>query len=514
MKKILFLLLIIPFLSFGQSQNPPSVEWKQINSKHFRVIFPQEIEDYAKKTVILMDSLYTADTKVFISKHPPKVDLLLYNRSVVSNAYAALGPRRMVWYLTPPSYPSLTLSPWDKTLGIHEFRHVTQYSQMNSGFTTLGKTFFGQYGWSVLASWAYPNWYFEGDAIFNETKYSNSGRGRMPSFSLPLRTIYTQNQKISYEKAHFRSYKTYYPNHYYLGYHMVSYINIHYGENIWNKIMNRTNMFSFWPYSFERSVKKYTGENVRKTYKKAFVELDSIWTNQIAQIDITQSTRLKTKKKRSWTNYFDPQIIGKDSLLVLKSGFDDNTTLCYLYKGEEKAIREISSENISYAKGKVVWTRYKSNIRFQEESFNDIVIYDLKSKKLSQITKKGKYFSAEISHNADKIVAIKYEADLIPKIVILNLKGEEIYTFTGNNDEFFMMPTWSSNDKRIIFIKTDINGESLIMLDIEKNSQTVLLEPQWIKFDKAICYNNYVFFPLLSASIFFLLSLFCALSLF
>jgi len=393
----------------------------------------------------------------------------------------------MVWYLTPPPTPSITLSSWGKTLGIHEFRHVTQYSQMNGGFTSLGKTVFGQYGWSTLSSWAYPNWYFEGDAVFNETKYSNSGRGRMPSFSLPLRTIYTQNQKISYEKALFRSYKTYYPNHYYLGYHMVSYINTHYGEDIWNKIIGRTNLFSFWPYSFERSVKKYTGSNIRKTYKKAFNE-----TGQIDIIDITQSTKIKTKKKRSWTNYFDPQIIGKDSLLVLKSGFDDNTTL--LYNGKEKAIREISGDNISYAKGKVVWTRYKANIRFQEESFNDIVVYNLETKKLSQITKNGKYFSAEISHNGDKIVAVKYGLDLIPVIVILDMNGKEISNLKGNIDEFFMMPTWSSDDNEIVFIKTDISGESLILYDIQKQSQSVLIQPQWIKFDKAVCYDKYVFF--------------------
>ncbi len=495
MKKITFLLFMtLPFMSFGQSQNPPSIKWEQVTTKHFKIIFPSEIESYAKKTAIMMDTFYNADTKVFIDKFPKPVDLLLYNRSVVSNAYAALAPRRMVWYLTPPTSPSLTLSQWNKILGIHEFRHITQYGQMKGGFTQLGRTIFGQYGWAALSAWAYPNWFFEGDAVFNETKYTNSGRGRMPAFSLPLRAIYTSNKKISYEKALFRSYKIYYPNHYYLGFHMVSYINTHYGEGVWKKIIARTNYFSFWPYSFERSVKKYTGDNIRKTYKKAFKQLDSIWSAQIAELDTTPSIQLKTKKKHSWTNYFDPQIISKDSLLVLKSGFDDNTKLCYLFNGKEKSIREISGENISYAKGKVIWTRYKENIRFGEESFNNIVIYNLKTKKLKQITQKGKYFSAELSHNADKIVAVKFGTDLVPKIVILDMNGKELFSFKGNTNEYFMMPTWTSNDKKIIFLKTDNNGESMIMLNPKNNKTTILIEPQWIKFDKPICYDNYVFF--------------------
>lgn len=494
MKKILFLLIALPLLSFSQSQNPPSLKWKQITTNHFRVIYSPEIEQFAKQTAIMMDSFYIADTKIFINNYPKRVDLLLYNNSVVSNAYAALGPRRMVWYLTPPTSPSLTLSNWTKTLGIHEFRHITQYSQMNDGFTQLAGLVFGQYGWSAMSSWVYPNWFFEGDAVFNETKYSNSGRGRMPSFSLPLRTIYTNNEKISYEKALFRSYKTYYPNHYYLGYHMVSYINTHYGENIWNKIIKRTNTFSFWPYRFETSIKKYTGENVRKTYKKTFNQLDSIWTNQISELEITPSTEVPTNTKHSWTNYFDPQIINKDTLMVLKSGYDNNTTLCYLFGGKEKSIREISGEDISYSHDKVVWTTYKENIRYGEQSFNDILLYNLKTKKLSQITKKGKYFSAELSHSGDKIVAVKFGTDLIPKIVILDLEGNEEYSFAGNSDEFFMMPTWSSNDQKIVFLKTDINGESMIILDPETNEQNVILEPQWIKFDKPVCYYNYIFF--------------------
>jgi len=495
MKRIFFyVFIVIPALLNAQSQNPPSLKWKQVNTEHFRVIFPTGIDDYAKETAILLDSFYVADTKIFIDNHPKKIDILLYNQSVVSNAYAALAPRRMVWYLTPPYSPYLTLSPWNKVLGIHEFRHVTQYAKMNDGFTLLASKVFGQYGQAMMNGWAFPNWFFEGDAVFNETKYTNSGRGRMPSFSLPLRTIYLNDQKISYEKAFFRSYRTYYPNHYYLGYHMVTYINRHYGEDIWNKIIYRTSLYSYWPYSFERSVKKYTGFNVRKTYKKTFAELDSIWNQQLAAIDTTPAL-IVNKRKRTWTNYFDPQFISDDTLLVLKSGFDENTALYYLLPNKkEKKIREINGENISYAKNMVVWTRYSENIRYAEQSFSDIVIFNLKTKKLKQITKNGKFLTAEISHNADKIVAVRYSTNLIPEIVILDMNGEEIFSYKGKMSEYFMMPTWTTDDKNIIFLHSDANGESLLMLNIDDNTLKTLIPAQWVKFDKPFCYSHYVFF--------------------
>ena len=498
MKKIILILslsIAVTITSFAQSQNPPDINWKQINTSNFRIIFPQGLENYATQTASLIDSFYNLDTRNLVLPKPHKTDLLLYNRSVVSNAYATLAPKRMVWYVTPPQSPILALEPWNALLAIHEFRHITQFYEMKTGFSEYVSLFYGQYGWAGMINWAYPNWFFEGDAVYHETIFTNTGRGRLPSFSLPLRTIYLNNQKISYEKAIFRSYKTYYPNHYYIGYHLVSYINRHYGEDVWQKIIQRTNTFSYWPFAFERSVKKYTGDNIRKTYKKTVAELDSLWTDELMKnLDTTGYEKVVTTKKRVWTNYFDPYVIGKDSLLMLKSGLDNNTQLIIWTCGKEKYLREISGENISAARNTVVWTTFSTNPRFKEESFNDIVKYNLKTNKLKIITHKGKYFSPDISHNADKICAVKYDTDVIPQIVILDTNGNEQYHFNGKLNEHFVMPLWTSDDEKIIFIKIDENGESMLMLDPQTNKVETLIEPSYIKFDKPFIYKNFVLF--------------------
>jgi len=494
MKKIILLLALIHIFNIGNTQNPPNIKWKQIKSDNFRIIYPEEIEDFAIETLILQDSLYKSVTNNIERKKPKPVDLLFFNRSVVSNAYAAIAPRKMAWYMTPPSSPSLTISPWNHTLGIHEFRHITQYSRLNQGFTKLASLVAGEYGLATFVSWGTPNWFFEGDAIFNETKFSESGRGRMPSFELPIRTILLENKKVSYEKAFFRSYKTYYPNHYYLGYFMVSSINRRFGEKIWNKILRRNARYSWWPYSFERSVKKFTGMNVRKTYKFTNKELDSIWTSQIENLEITDAQILNNKRKKVWTNYFDPQIINSDTLLVLKSGFDDNNTLFYLYKnGKEEKIKEIGGDNISYSCGKIVWTEYKEDIRYEEQSYNNIVVFDLKNKKREVITKNGKYFSPELSHNGKNIVAIKFTTDLKSSIVILDLEGKELKSYSIENS-FPMTPIWNENDEQIIFIETNTDGESLKILDISTEKIKTLIEPHWIKFDKIESYKNFILF--------------------
>lgn len=494
MKKIVLFIAFLYTLTLVYTQNPPTIKWKQIKSDNFRIIYPEEIEDFAIETLILQDSLYKSVTKDIIKKKPKPIDLLFFNRSVVSNAYAAIAPLRMAWYMTPPNSPSLTISPWNQTLGIHEFRHITQYSRLNQGFTKLASLVAGQFGQATFVSWGTPNWFFEGDAIYNETKFTNSGRGRMPGFELPIRTILLENQKISYETAFFRSYKTYYPNHYYLGYFLVTNINRRFGETIWNKILKRNARYSWWPFSFERSVKKYTGMNVRKTYKFTNKELDSIWTTQLENTEITEAQILNNKKKKVWTNYFSPQLINSDTLLVLKSGFDDNNTLYYLFKnGKEEKVKEINTESISYSCGKIVWSEYKEGIRFEEQSYNNIVLFDLKTKKRKIITKKGKYFSPEISHDAKKIVAIKFSTDLKASIVILDLEGNEIKSFAVEKG-FPMTPIWNENNQQIIFTETNNEGEALKILDVSTGNIKTLIEPHWIKFDKLEIFHNYVIF--------------------
>ncbi len=495
MKRLLVFFLLVPTLLFGQSQNPPSVKWKQVESSRFRVVYPQEIEDYALQTIQILDTMYQKDTRIFKKRHPKKIDLYLYNRSVVSNAYAAIAPKRMVWYTTPPSSPMLSLSSWNKILSIHEFRHVTQYSQLNSGFTRLGSIVLGEYGQAIFQNWSTPVWYYEGDAVFTETALSNSGRGRMPSFSLAQRAILLNDKKFSYEKAHFLSYKDFYPNHYHLGYHLVSYINRHYGEAAWNEILRRTAMFSFWPYSFERSLKKLTGKNLRKTYKAAFNELDSIWTSEIENLKITDAKIINKKKKRGQTNYTYPFAINQDTLLVLKGGYDDLDALYYLTKsGKEHKIREIAGNRISYSKSNVVWTVSSQNVRYGEESFSDIVVYNLNSKKRKQITKKGKYFAPTLSHKGDKIVAVEFTKELVNSLIIMDLSGSEIRRFPIKSNSHAMQPVWTTDDKQIIYLETSDRGEAMILLDLESGRTEYLMEPNWIKFDNPCVFDKYVFF--------------------
>ena len=85
-------------------------------------------------------------------------------------------------------------------LAIHEFRHVQQYNNFNVGLSHLFHILFGQEGQALANGAVVPNWFFEGDAVFNETNVSKQGRGRLPYFFNGYRSLWLANKNYSWMK--------------------------------------------------------------------------------------------------------------------------------------------------------------------------------------------------------------------------------------------------------------------------------------------------------------------------
>src|SRR6185295_13734080 len=170
-------------------------------------------------------------TQQTIGSHGRKINLVLQNQTTISNAYVGLGPFRSEFFLTP-SQNSFELGslPWVDQLAIHEFRHVQQYNNFNVGLSKVVRILFGEEGQALANNASIPNWFFEGDAVFNETNVSRQGRGRLPFFYNDYRSLWLANKNYSWMKLRNGSYKDFVPDHYALGFLLVSYGREKYGD--------------------------------------------------------------------------------------------------------------------------------------------------------------------------------------------------------------------------------------------------------------------------------------------
>jgi hypothetical protein len=142
-----------------------------------------------------------------------------------------LAPFRSEFFLTPEQNSfDIGSLPWPQQLAIHEFRHVQQYNNFNVGFRVFLHILFGEGGQALGNDLSVPNWFFEGDAVFNETHVSEQGRGALPYFFNGYRALWAADKNYSYMKLRNGSYRDFTPDHYPLGYMLVSYGREKYGD--------------------------------------------------------------------------------------------------------------------------------------------------------------------------------------------------------------------------------------------------------------------------------------------
>src|SRR5471030_1080653 len=218
------LLLFIATISKAQEfgGNPPSIKWQQVNTPAAKVIFPEGLDSAALRVANIVQQMNKA-IQPTIGYKQKQISILLQNQTTVFKQYVALAPFRSKFYLTPKQN-SLDIGslPWPEQLAIHEFRHVQQYNNFNIGFSHVLKVFFGEGGQALGNDMTIPNWFFEGDAVFNETHVSEQGRGRLPYFFNGYRALWAAGKDYGYMKLRNGSYRDYTPDWYPLGYMEVA----------------------------------------------------------------------------------------------------------------------------------------------------------------------------------------------------------------------------------------------------------------------------------------------------
>ena len=176
------LILITSSLSAQQfSGTPANIRWKQIKTDTARIIYPAGEDSLAQRVAALVHEEQRKFSTLGSDVH--RINIVLRNELTYFNGYVQLGPFRSEYYLTPPQNAfELGSQSVTDLLSIHEYRHVEQYNNFRKGLAKVVYILFGQNGQALANDASIPNWFFEGDAVYNETLLSQQGRGRLPDF--------------------------------------------------------------------------------------------------------------------------------------------------------------------------------------------------------------------------------------------------------------------------------------------------------------------------------------------
>ena len=462
------LLFLMSVLSNAQNfgGNPASVKWKQINTKKAKVIFPAGLDSQANRianVVQLMDST-TSNT---IGGSQRKWSIVLQNQTTIPNAYVRMAPILSELYMTPPqdNFSEGSIR-WDDNLIIHENRHMQQFSNFNTGVAKLFSFFLGQEGQLFANGLLLPDYFFEGDAVWQETLVSAQGRGRMPSFLNGFKSLWLGNKNYSWSKYRSGSLKNFVPDHYPIGYILTGYGYEKYGTDFWKKVTEDALRLKGL---FNKAVERNSGVPFKQFKNDAinYFKEKSIYKGK----EFTSFNNYITGiKKNNVIDYLFPNFIGDDSILVTKKSYKEINTFYLIVNDKEEKIRVknfVLDDYYSYNNGKIVYASYQSDARWGNRDYSVIQLLDIKTKQQRQLTFKSKYFSPDINKEGTEVLAVSVNPDGTNNLHRLDAaSGTVIQQIPNPQNYFFTQTKYINNTTAVSAVRNPEGKMALVKVDL------------------------------------------------
>lgn len=454
------------------SGNPSYIKWQQVNTPAGRIIFPSGLDSQGKRVANII-SFLNDKTQQTIGSKQKKINIVLQNQTTISNAYVQLGPFRSEFYLTPLQNSfELGSLPWPDQLAIHEFRHVQQYNNFNVGLSKAFHIVFGEEGQALANGAAIPNWFFEGDAVFNETNVSKQGRGNLPFFFNPYRSLWLANKNYNWMKLRNGSYKDFVPDHYALGYLLVAYGREKYGDEFWKNVTHDAAAFKGLFYPFQQAIKKYSGKDYVTFRNEALNYFKNDFTRNLAgKISIKNNEQFKDEEY--------PAYADDNTIIFTKSSYSHIHSFIIKKENEETKIRvkDVSIGNhFSYRNGKIVYAAFHPDARWGYRDYSDIRLLDVNTGKQQTITNHTKYFAPDINEDGSKIIAALADSKGKAALHLLSASDGKIITSIPNPENLFYTYPKFYNDKIIAAVRNTKGEMSLALID-PANGNTKYLTP-------------------------------------
>ncbi len=456
--------------------NPTSVRWKKIEGKNVRVIFPAGLDSQANR-VLQVNKLLDTTTLSTIGNKMSKWNIVLQNKTTVSNAYVRLAPRMSEYYLMPEqdNFSNGSLR-WDDNLAIHENRHMQQFSNFNKGLTKVFSAILGQEGQLLANGITIPDYFFEGDAVYQETLVSQQGRGRLPSFYNGIKSLWLQEENYSWMKLRSGSLKDYTPGHYEVGYLLTAYGYEKYGEGFWRKVTDDAVRFKGLFYAFPNAIKRHSGVSYKKFREDALAYFKVKLLP--ATMPEKQENFITPVVKDNVISYTFPAVVGKDSLLVTKSSYKEINSFYFIINGKEEKLRVkdyVLDDYFSYRNGKVVYSAYRSDRVRTNVDFSDIRILDIHTNEQRNLTTKTKYFSPEINEAGTKVIAVNVNEDGSNSLHVLDAGNGAVLQVVPNENNYFYTQTKFINDNEVISAIRNPEGQMALAKTTLQTGQIEIL---------------------------------------
>ena len=490
---ILFVLLFTSTVEaqfYSAGVDPSGVHWKQVKDDRIRIIFP---EGYEMQAIALLGHLKEVKKEAVktLPATVPSISVVLHNQTAQANGFVTWAPKRMELFTQADqnTYPQ----DWLKQLAIHEFRHVVQISNMRQGMTKVLSYLLGEQAIGAVIGLYIPTWFLEGDAVSFETAYSKTGRGRTPSFFMPYVSMLDKYGGFTYEKAVFGSYKHFVPDHYVVGYHLVSFSRFYYGERIWKSVLDNVARRPYSIIPVSQALKKWTGLSKFKWYKWSAQRIKSQYADRIVLVKKLSHDFNVNQHSTDFVSYRFPHYINDSTIVAEKSGLSYVKEWITMNRhGKEQHLifpGFYTISNTSLSEGRLYYTEYKFDKRWTHRLWSDVKELDLNTTKKKNRTHKK--YTASPAAKGQRLVYIEQDKYNAFELVV-NDGFDSLLRLEAPPRQMLFTPVWESDSTIICIALDQERGKYFIRLNVLTKQWTALSVPLFYDINQPVVWKQFI----------------------
>lgn len=188
----------------------PDEAWRTIRTEHFRVTFPEQLEELARRAGHRAEWAWDELSEAFIEPPDDVIDLLLTDHTDVSNGSARVTPGNRITIYARPPVDRLSLGHTDEWLELvilHELAHIVHLDHVDNPVGRAARSIFGRVNmdWPFFPSFGTPRWIIEGLATWYESRLTQAGRVHGTFQEMQIRTAILEGRFEGIDQASGRS---------------------------------------------------------------------------------------------------------------------------------------------------------------------------------------------------------------------------------------------------------------------------------------------------------------------
>ena len=247
-------------------------------------------------------------------------------------------------------------------------------------------------------------------------------------------------------------------------------------------------------------MKKHGGNYLLPTYDAMLKEQKELYETQLSKITATNFELVGHASNNRYTNYLFPSEVFDGNILAVKTGLGDINQFVLLdRKGNETKLLELGSwqgsDALSTNNTEVVWVERELDMRWQRRTYSVIKKLNLKTRKITRLTKKTKYVSPAISPDGKYVVAIEQSTLDKYQIHVLDpANGTLIRAIDNQANAFYSMLSIDDQSKNIIALKHRNNGKAIVKINFESGQEEELYFSDKENLGAPFVRENYLYF--------------------